>query len=158
MKTQFSRRGALTRLGGAIAGLFTLSAARAAKAAVQKVLVSSGAPKDYDPSKHKWLMCIDVNKCIGCGLCAEACKKENAVPEGPYFRTWIERYVIPNRNPGRARRAARRWWILPTAACTVFPNLPCRRTKSSIRFSCRSCAISASILALRPGVSGRRDV
>ncbi len=126
MKTQFSRRGALTKLGGAIAGLFTLSAARAAKAAVQKVLVSSGAPKDYDPTKHKWLMCIDVNKCIGCGLCVEACKKENAVPEGPYFRTWIERYVIikPERRLGPdARRYARGFpqrrhaWLPRTALC-----------------------------------------
>src|ERR1035438_10222470 len=94
MKTQYRRRSALSRLGGAIAGLLTLSAARAAKAAVQKVFVASGAPKDYDPTKHKWLMCIDVNRCIGCGLCVEACKKENGVPEGPYFRTWIERYEI----------------------------------------------------------------
>ncbi len=46
MKTHLSRRGALTRLGGAIAGLLTLSAAGAAKAAVQKVFFSSGAPKD----------------------------------------------------------------------------------------------------------------
>ena len=49
MKTQFSRRGALTKLGGAIAGLFTLSAARAAKAAVQKVLVSIGRTEGLRP-------------------------------------------------------------------------------------------------------------
>ena len=73
MKTQLSRRGALSRLGGAIAGLLTLSAARTVKAAVQKVFVASGAPKDYDPTKHKWLMCIDVNRCIGCGICVTAC-------------------------------------------------------------------------------------
>ncbi len=80
MKNQFTRRSVLARLGGAVAGVLSLPAARAAKAAVQKVFVSSGAPRGYDPSKHKWLMCVDVNKCIGCGLCAEACKKENNVP------------------------------------------------------------------------------
>jgi Fe-S-cluster-containing dehydrogenase component len=99
MKTQFSRRGALLRLGGAIAGLLIISAARKAKAVVQKVFVSVDTPKDYDPTKHKWLMCIDDNKCIGCGLCVEACKRENGVPEGPYFRTWIERYIIPKPKP-----------------------------------------------------------
>ena len=40
MKTQFSRRSALAKLGGALAGLLTLSVARTAKAAVQKVFVS----------------------------------------------------------------------------------------------------------------------
>jgi ferredoxin len=71
------------------------SVARVSKAAVQKLFVSTEAPKGYDPTKHKWLMALDVDRCIGCGLCAEACKKENAVPEGPnYFRTWIERYII----------------------------------------------------------------
>src|ERR1019366_7668898 len=70
-------------------------AAHAAKAAVQNLLASSHAPKGYDPTKHKWLMCIDVERCIGCGLCVDACKRENHVPEASsFFRTWIERYVI----------------------------------------------------------------
>ncbi|MBI5707638.1 MAG: 4Fe-4S dicluster domain-containing protein [Armatimonadetes bacterium] len=38
-------------------------------------------------------MGIDIEKCIGCGHCVDACAKENAVPDG-HFRTWIERYVI----------------------------------------------------------------
>ncbi len=100
METQFSRRGALTALGGAVAGLLTFPAARTVKAAVQNGLASSGGASDYDPTKHKWLMCIDANKCIGCGLCAEACKKENGVPEGPYYRTWIERYIITRPKVG----------------------------------------------------------
>jgi len=40
-------------------------------------------------------MCIDVDRCIGCGLCVDACKTENRVPEAmSYFRTWVERYII----------------------------------------------------------------
>ena len=52
-------------------------------------------PKDYDASKHYYGMGIQVNKCIGCGKCIEACKEENGVPKEPfYFRTWVERYII----------------------------------------------------------------
>lgn len=103
MNPSTSRRTALGRLGGALAGLTTLPLAQTAKAAVQKVFVSSGAPKDYDPHKHKWVMAVDVNRCIGCGLCVEACKTENHVPEGPYFRTWIERYVVTRPKEGSAK-------------------------------------------------------
>ena len=40
---------------------------------------------------------IDIEKCIGCGRCAYACKNENNVPQKPYyFRTWIEQYTIKN--------------------------------------------------------------
>ena len=39
-------------------------------------------------------MGVDVDKCIGCGQCAAACKTENGVPPEPhYVRTWVERYV-----------------------------------------------------------------
>jgi Fe-S-cluster-containing dehydrogenase component len=58
-----------------------------------------GAPaspvKGYDPRSHYYGMGIDIDKCIGCNRCAEACKAENDVPSEPfYFRTWVERYVI----------------------------------------------------------------
>jgi tetrathionate reductase subunit B len=50
---------------------------------------------DYDPKKHYYGMGIQVEKCIGCGKCVEACKEENHVPKEPFFfRTWVERYVI----------------------------------------------------------------
>jgi ferredoxin len=40
-------------------------------------------------------MGVDVDKCIGCNRCVEACKTENHVPDEPFFfRTWIERYTI----------------------------------------------------------------
>jgi Fe-S-cluster-containing dehydrogenase component len=49
----------------------------------------------YDASQAKWTFVIDTSICIGCGLCAVACKEENHVPEEPiYNRTWIERHVI----------------------------------------------------------------
>ena len=40
-------------------------------------------------------MGIKVDRCIGCGRCVDGCKKENNVPDEPFFfRTWVERYVI----------------------------------------------------------------
>lgn len=55
-----------------------------------------GAPTDdYDPTRHWYGMGVDVDRCIGCNRCVEACKAENGVPDEPfYFRTWIERYSI----------------------------------------------------------------
>ena len=42
-----------------------------------------------------WGVGIDISKCIGCGLCARACKVENQVPQEPfYYRTWVEQYTI----------------------------------------------------------------
>lgn len=43
-------------------------------------------------AEHNYAYVIDVNKCIGCGNCVRACKRENNVPSN-YFRTWVERYV-----------------------------------------------------------------
>jgi len=52
------------------------------------------AKGDRPPGEY-YGMGIQVNKCIGCGRCVEACKDENDVPREPFFfRTWVERYVI----------------------------------------------------------------
>jgi tetrathionate reductase subunit B len=46
-------------------------------------------------AKVRWAFLIDTNKCVGCGLCVTACKKENEIPfDAPVTRTWVERYVI----------------------------------------------------------------
>ncbi len=47
----------------------------------------------YKPEDHSWAFIVDTMKCIGCGLCARACKLENNVPWEPSCnRTWVERY------------------------------------------------------------------
>ncbi len=67
-----------------------------------ELLGAEEAPADstskYDPTQHDYAMGVDVHKCIGCGRCANACKTENEVPREPiYFRTWVERYIVPNQ-------------------------------------------------------------
>ncbi len=48
--------------------------------------------------KTKWYgIGIDIEKCIGCGNCAKACKIENNISKEPfYFRNWVEQYTITN--------------------------------------------------------------
>ena len=58
------------------------------------LLIASDPPPEDGPW---WGIGIDIHKCIGCGLCARACKTENNVPDEPfYFRTWVEQYTILN--------------------------------------------------------------
>ncbi|MDA3905967.1 MAG: 4Fe-4S dicluster domain-containing protein [Bacteroidales bacterium] len=59
-----------------------------------KVVYATKKPK----GKGKWYgIAIDIEKCIGCGSCARACKTENNVPNEPFFfRNWVEQYTITN--------------------------------------------------------------
>jgi Fe-S-cluster-containing dehydrogenase component len=56
---------------------------------------AASSKKGYNAARHQYGMGIEVDKCIGCGKCVEACTVENNVPDEPFFtRTWVERYVI----------------------------------------------------------------
>ena len=47
----------------------------------------------------RWGFLVDTNKCVGCGFCVKACKKENEIPyDAPVTRTWVERYVVTKDN------------------------------------------------------------
>ena len=77
----FLKQTGWTLLGGGILisiGSFFPAAGRA----VQKV-----------PSAALYGFIVDTTTCIGCGMCVQACKTENQVPDECY-RTWVERYII----------------------------------------------------------------
>ena len=55
------------------------------------------AANQPDKSKPWYAIGINIEKCIGCGMCAKACKSENDVPKEPfYYRSWVEQYTIKN--------------------------------------------------------------
>ncbi len=83
-----SRRKFLKKgIGGAIGATLPLGWFRFLTAAEAKAAVG-------DPAV-RWGFLVDTLKCIGCGFCVMACKKENQIPyDLPLSRTWVERYVV----------------------------------------------------------------
>lgn len=59
----------------------------------REVRVGANGKKGPYPNSPWYAMAIDIDKCIGCGRCVQACSEENDVPEG-HYRTWIERYAV----------------------------------------------------------------
>lgn len=74
-------------IGGTVATVLPLSAFT--------FLTSAEARAAIADSKVRWAFLVDTNKCVGCGMCVKACKKENEIPyDAPVTRTWVERYVV----------------------------------------------------------------
>ena len=48
--------------------------------------------QEYNILDQDFAFIVDVTRCIGCGSCCVADKREYNVPDGNY-RTWVERYV-----------------------------------------------------------------
>ncbi len=57
-------------------------------------IVQASHPEEGAGNKG-WAYVVDTYKCIGCGNCVKACKKENHVPEDHHvYRTWVESYRV----------------------------------------------------------------
>ena len=82
-------------LGGCFLSVLSFSLTGFGGSKGQKGETPPPAKIDPELKERSWGMGIQIEKCIGCGRCADACKKENDVPKEPfYFKTWVERYVI----------------------------------------------------------------
>ena len=61
--------------------------------------------------QRKWVMVIDLQKCIGCSACTIACKAENLLPPGVVYRPVIEEEI------GEYPNVSRRWLPRPCMQC-----------------------------------------
>ncbi len=66
--------------------------------------------------QRKWIMVIDLQKCIGCSACTVACKAENQLPPGVVYRPVIEEEI------GEYPNVTRRFLPRPCMQCE---NPPC---------------------------------
>jgi len=108
--------------------------------------LAAGSPEtapNYRDTDHWWGMIIDIEKCIGCGNCVRACKKENAVPLEPgCFRTWVERYQVDPRDYEHPIVDS------PDGAYAGFPELADPEAKVKVFFVpklCNHCAHSPCV-------------
>jgi tetrathionate reductase subunit B len=112
-----SRRRFLGALGGTsllLAGWRELRAATTGTESLQSDATAAAAPT-YDWLDHEYGMLVDLERCIGCGFCVAACKRENNVPYEPiFFRTWVERYVFKSHGEVEVDS--------PNGAISGFPN------------------------------------
>ncbi|MCC7519343.1 MAG: 4Fe-4S dicluster domain-containing protein [Verrucomicrobiae bacterium] len=132
--------------------------ARSAREAIQKAFVTAQTPTGYDVHAHHWAMAIDVERCIGCGLCAEACKGENHVLKEPfYFRTWIERYIIRKPDPRSFELRGETLVDSPNGGIGGFPPSPVRKENILRTFFvpklCNQCEHSPCIQACPVGAT-----
>jgi len=69
-------------------------------------------------TERKWVMVIDLARCIGCSACTIACKAENLLPPGVVYRPVIEEEI------GEYPNVSRRWLPRPCMQCDNPPCVP----------------------------------
>lgn len=75
------------------------------------------------PSQRKWMMGVDVRKCVGCDSCSVACAVENVAPVGTSYRTVNK--VETGEDKGINR------FFMPTN-CQQCDNAPCMKAANAI--------------------------
>jgi len=137
-KSALSRRGFLQATGAALAFLTALEAApeKAIAALPQPAAASDvpGAGPNADPivrmlsdlrralqkpvKDRRWVMVIDLRKCVGCHACTIACIAENKLPPGVVYRPVLEEEI------GTYPNVTRRFLPRPCMQCDNPPCVP----------------------------------
>lgn len=69
-------------------------------------------------SERKWVMVIDLRKCVGCNACTIACIAENKLPPGVVYRPVLQEEI------GRYPHVTRRFIPRPCMQCENPPCVP----------------------------------
>jgi len=130
-QTRLGRRGFLKASGAALTIPAAFDAtAQAAVPAVPRDVPGNGPNADLlirmqadvrralvkKPQERRWVMVIDLRKCIGCHACTIACVAENKLPPGVVYRPVIEEEI------GTFPNVTRRFVPRPCMQCD---NPPC---------------------------------
>lgn len=70
------------------------------------------------PSERRWVMVIDLRKCVGCHACTIACVAENKLPPGVVYRPVLEEEI------GAYPNVTRRFVPRPCMQCDNPPCVP----------------------------------
>lgn len=70
------------------------------------------------PSERRWVMVIDLRKCVGCHACTIACVAENKLPPGVVYRPVMEEEI------GEYPNVTRRFVPRPCMQCERPPCVP----------------------------------
>jgi molybdopterin-containing oxidoreductase family iron-sulfur binding subunit len=70
------------------------------------------------PGERRWVMVIDLRKCVGCHACTIACVAENKLPPGVVYRPVLEEEI------GAYPNVARRFIPRPCMQCERPPCVP----------------------------------
>ena len=140
MSANIDRR---TFLAGTTAGsLVLLSLGGCNKPDENKGAIKTSAGSDSGQAKPHYAMVFDQNKCIGCGLCKEACNETNKLPKG------VSRLVLERQTTH-----------VPGTACPICGKLEgCDCERVYVRVSCQQCQDAPCVRVCPTGAAHRLQV
>jgi Fe-S-cluster-containing dehydrogenase component len=126
-------------LKGVLASTAAAAAVTTLKPVLGTVLADEAKTTEAAFEGREYAFVVDIDKCIGCGKCVQACSLENQVPKGA-TRTWVERYVgteegvyvdaLADADTGLeplddALRDQAKWTAFVPKLCNHCDNAPC---------------------------------